>query len=134
MTRVPMTIPLWCLAAFVLWTIALVVALSIARFRHLAAGGAVRDFGMPDERRAIWRLYRAHLNCVENLPLFAAIVLLATVRGVAGPRLDTCAVVYLGARLLQSTVHVCGGPGNARFVCLIVQLVALVQLTLLAVG
>src|SRR2546425_644500 len=131
----PMTIPLWSLVAFVIWTVALVVALSVVRLRHLAAGGSVRDFGVPDDRRLMWRLYRAHLNCLENLPLFASIVLVATVRGVAGHALDSLAVVYLLARLGQSTVHVAPGAGlrgNQRFAFLIVQLACLLGLTALA--
>src|SRR2546428_4825953 len=69
-----LTILLLCLLAFVAWTIALVVALTVARLRYLASGGSVRDFGVPDDRRLIWRLFRAHVNCVENLPLFASVV------------------------------------------------------------
>ena len=134
MSPLPMTIPLWCLLAFVVWTVALVVALTAARLRHLAAGGSVRDFGIPNESRLIWRLFRAHLNCVENLPLFASVVLVAAVRGVAGPLLDALAVVYLTARLAQSTVHVAGGRGNTRLTFLIVQLAALLGLTALAAG
>ncbi len=132
----PMTVPLWCLVAFVVWTIGLVVALSIARFRYLAAGGAVRDFGVPDDRRLIWRLFRAHVNALENLPLFAAVVLVATVRGVSGPTLDLLAVVYLAARLAQSIVHVAPGGGlrgNRRFAFLVIQLVCLLGMTALAV-
>ena len=100
----PMTVALWCLVAFVIWTVALVVTLSIVRLRHLAAGGSVRDFGIPDDRRLIWRLYRAHLNSLENLPLFASIVLVATVRGVTGHALDGLATLYLLARIGQSVV------------------------------
>jgi uncharacterized MAPEG superfamily protein len=129
-----MTIPLWCLIVFVLWTAALVVALSLARLRHLAAGGSHRDFGVPDDRRLIWRLFRAHLNCLENLPLFASVVLIGTVRGVVGSRFDALAVVYLTARLLQSAVHVLGGRGNIRLAFLLVQIACLVGLAALAAG
>ena len=131
----PMTVPLWCLVGFVIWTVALVVALSVVRLRHLAAGGSVRDFGVPDDRRLIWRLYRAHLNCLENLPLFASLVLVATVRGVTGQALDALAVLYLLARIGQSTVHVAPGAGlrgNQRFAFLIVQLACLLALAVLA--
>ena len=128
-----MTIPLWCLVAFVLWTIALVSALSVARFRHLATGGSHRDFGVPDDRRLIWRLFRAHLNCLENLPLFAAVVLIGAVRGVSGPALNVLSIVYVVARFGQSSVHVLGGPSNARFALLVLQLLVLVALTFLVV-
>jgi hypothetical protein len=40
------TIPLWGLVIFILWAIAIVCLLLIVRIRHLAAGGAVQDFGI----------------------------------------------------------------------------------------
>jgi uncharacterized MAPEG superfamily protein len=128
----PMTIPLWCLIAFVLLTIGVVVLLSFARWRHLASGGSHREFGVPDERRLMWRAFRAHLNCLENLPLFASVVLVATVRGVVHPLLDLLAVIYL-ARVGQTTIHLSGRPGNVRFTFLVVQLLCLVGLAVLAV-
>ena len=130
----PMTTPLWCLLVFVLWTVALVVGLTVARLQHLAAGGSTRDFGVPDERRLIWRLFRAHLNCVENLPLFASVVLVATVRGITGPILDYLAVLYVVARVGQFTVHVLGGHGNTRLAFLLFQLGCLLGLTAVAAG
>src|SRR5438128_3015429 len=100
----PMTVPLWCLVAFVIWTVVLVVALSVMRLRHLAAGGSVRDFGIPDDRRLMWRLYRAHLNALEDLPLFASVVLVAPVRGVTGHTLDHLACLYLLTSTVQSVL------------------------------
>jgi uncharacterized MAPEG superfamily protein len=123
-----MTIPLLCLLALVAWTIALVVALTVARLRHLARGGSVRDFGMPDDRRLIWRLFRAHTNAVENLPLFGSVVLIAAVVGRQSPTLDALAVAYVCARLGQSIVHVTPGAGlkgNVRFGFFAMQLVCL---------
>ena len=88
------------------------------------------------DRRPIWRLYRAHLNCLENLPLFASVVLVATLRGVTGHALDALAVVYLLARIGQSVVHVAPGAGlrgDQRFAFFIVQIVCLLGLAALAV-
>ncbi len=36
-----MTVPLWGLVIFILWTIVVVVLLLAVRIRHLAAGGSV---------------------------------------------------------------------------------------------
>lgn len=113
-----LSIPLLCLLALVAWTIALVVALTVARLRYLARGGNVRDFGMPDDRRLIWRLFRAHANSVENLPLFATVVLVAAAIGRESAILNALAVTYLSARLAQSVSHVAPGAGlrfNVRF-------------------
>lgn len=112
------TIPLLCLLAFVGWTIALVVALTVARLHHLGRGGSVREFGIPDDRRLVWRLFRAHANCVENLPLFGSVVLVAAVLGRQGTVLDILALAYLSARVGQSISHVAPGAGlrfNVRF-------------------
>jgi uncharacterized MAPEG superfamily protein len=46
------------------------------------------------------------MNCVENLPVYAAIVLCATGAGVTGPLLNSLSVVFLGARMAQSTTHI----------------------------
>ncbi|MGH7893405.1 MAG: MAPEG family protein, partial [Candidatus Binatia bacterium] len=70
-------------------------------------------------------LYRAHrasardraggagAACDENLPLFGAVVLVATVVGVKGPGLDTLARVYLAARVAQSITHITSGSATA---------------------
>ena len=55
----------------------------------------------------IVRAQNAHMNCVENLPVFAAIVLSAYALGRA-PVADHVASYVLGARLAQSTVHLIG--------------------------
>jgi uncharacterized MAPEG superfamily protein len=131
----PMTIPLWCLLALVVWIVWLVVALTIVRFGHLSSGGAVRDFGVPDDRRLIWRLYRAHQNALENVPLFGLVVLVVTVRSVTGTAVDVLAVVYTAARIGHTLVHVAPGaglPGNRRLSLLVVQLASLLGLAVLA--
>ena len=50
------------------------------------------------------RLCRAHANCYENLPIFAALILLALVTDNAGIT-DSLARWVLVARVAQSTVH-----------------------------
>jgi uncharacterized MAPEG superfamily protein len=49
---------------------------------------------------------RAHANCVENLPVYGAIVVVITAAGVDRPSLDVLALILIGARILQSLVHV----------------------------
>ena len=131
-----MTVPLWCRVGFVLWVVILVVALTLARLRHLARGGSHLEFGIPDDRRLIWRLFRAHANAVENLPLFACVVLVAAVRGVASLVFDLLAVTYLASRIGQSVLHVSPGAGlrgHRRFLFFVIQIVCLLGLLLLAV-
>jgi uncharacterized MAPEG superfamily protein len=124
-----LTVPLACLLVLVAWTVGLVLALTVARLRYLRRGGSVRDFGVPDDRRLIWRLFRAHMNAVENLPLFATVVLVAVVVGRDGRTLDVLAVSYLAARIGQSVAHVTPGAGlrfNVRFWFFLAQLACLV--------
>ena len=123
-----MTVPLWCLAGFVLLALVLVIALTGARLRHLSSGGSYRDFGRPDDGLLIWRLFRAHCNALENLPLFASVVLIGTFRGVSGVAFDGLSIVYLAARVMQSAVHVLPGggiAGNRRAIFFWIQLACL---------
>jgi uncharacterized MAPEG superfamily protein len=50
---------------------------------------------------------RAHANCVENLPVFAAIVFALYVANVTSSLVNILAIAILIARVLQSLVHVC---------------------------
>ncbi len=128
-----MTVPLWGLVIFILWTIAVVVLLLGVRIRHLSQGGSPKDFGTPDNASLLWRLYRAQANLVENLPLYLGVVVLLTVRGVAGPVVDALVAVYIVARLVHSGIHMAGLNPTGRLLCLAVQFVCLGALTFLAI-
>ena len=52
----------------------------------------------------ITRFHHAHLNCLENLPVFAAVVLAASLLGQLEV-LEGLACYYLIARVAQTTVH-----------------------------
>jgi uncharacterized MAPEG superfamily protein len=127
-----MTTPLWCLLGFVVWTLVLLLGLGFSRVGAVLSGQKkANEFpsGVPHGGDAYWRLNRAHMNCVENLPLFASVVLVATVAGVKAPLLDTLARVYLGARIGQSVTHVSSGgvmAVNVRFTFFLVQVGCLI--------
>ena len=53
---------------------------------------------------------RAHANCVENLPVYGAIVVAIVASGVSSPLLDALAVVLLVARVCQTIVHIVFQP------------------------
>ncbi|HUP91809.1 MAG TPA: MAPEG family protein [Solimonas sp.] len=64
--------------------------------------------GLPtDDPGVITRAHHAHLNCVENLPVFAAIVLAAAALG-RNEVVDGLAQWVLYARVAQSLVHLSG--------------------------
>lgn len=134
-----MTTPLWCLLGFVLWSMLLLTGVGAARVAQILGGGKrPSEFpsGVPHGGDRYWRLNRAHLNCIENLPLFAAVVLTGAVIGADAPMLDRLAATYLGARVGQSVVHVASGSDlavQARFGFFLVQLACLLWMLFLTV-
>jgi uncharacterized MAPEG superfamily protein len=128
-----MTMPLWGLVVFIGWTIAIVCLLLTVRIRHLAAGGAVQDFGTQDDKSLLWRLYRVQANLVENLPLYLGVVFLLTVRAISGTTIDLLAVAYITFRLIHSAIHIAGLNPIFRVGCLAAQFGCLIALTILAI-
>lgn len=136
-----MTIPTWMLLGFATWTILLLAStIGIYRWVLIFAGRMpVNGFSADRPEGAGWyqRAMRAHANCIENLPVFGAIVFALHASGTAGPAADFASVIALAARVMQSLVHVCLPQTSAvvsvRFSFLLVQLVcfsALVALIL----
>lgn len=123
-----MTVPLWGLVVFLLWTIAVVLLLLTVRIRHLAAGGSPKDFGTPDDASLLWRLYRVQANLVENLPLYLGVVLLLTIRGVSGRAIEGLVTIYMTFRILHSLIHIAGANPNWRLFSLIIQFGCLIGL------
>jgi len=99
------------LLLFAAWTLVLMftyvgyrVALVLAMKKPANSWG--RD-DKADDPAFITRAKHAHLNCLENLPVFAAIVLAAAALG-KSPVVDQVAMWVLVARLAQSAVHLIG--------------------------
>jgi uncharacterized MAPEG superfamily protein len=63
----------------------------------------------------IQRAHHAHLNCVENLPVFAAIVLSAYFMNKA-PVVDAVAMWVVYLRLAQSVTHLIGTTAMLVFI------------------
>ena len=133
MTTTEMTVPLWGLVIFIVWTIVVIVLLLAVRIRHLSTGGSPKDFGTPNDESLLWRLLRVQSNLVENLPLYIGVVFLLTVRGVSGTVIDSLIVVYIIFRLVHSVIHIAGINPIFRLLSLTIQLVCLVVLTTLAI-
>ena len=131
MNSINKTFPLWGLAIFIFWTIAVVILLLTVRIRHLSAGGSVKDFGTPNDESLLWRLFRVQSNLVENLPLYLGVVFLLTVRGVSGTAVDLLIVAYIVFRLVHSVIHIAGINPIFRLLCLVIQFSCLVTLTVM---
>lgn len=77
----------------------------------------------------VQRSKRAHLNMVENLPAFAALVLVAHVAGAASPATALGAQIFFWARIAMAAGHIGGIPG-VRSVAWFVSLAGLVMILL----
>ena len=131
-----MTVPVWMLLGFAAWSALLLLStVGVYRWSRILTGRvAIREFRADQVEGKDWyrRSMRAHANCVENLPVFGAIVLALYVGGVGGPTVDVLSIGILVARVIQSLVHVCLVQTNAvvavRFTFFFVQLVSFLAL------
>ena len=131
-----MTVPVAMLVGFAAWTVLLLLAtVGVYRWSRILTGRVpIRSFRADQIEGADWykRAMRAHANCVENLPVFGAIVLGLYVGNVAGAFVNALAVAVLVARIMQSLVHVCFVQTNTvtsvRFGFFFVQIVSFLWL------
>ena len=76
--------------------------------------GVMDAVGYPENPKSLapWarRLKAAHYNAVENLAVFAALVLTAHALGITKPAIAGAAVVYLWARVAHAVVYTFGIP------------------------
>ncbi|MCP4808584.1 MAG: MAPEG family protein [Proteobacteria bacterium] len=120
--------PLVPLICFALWAPLLVLAVGGHRVLQVLKGNKKPNgfnSGTQHGPDWYWRLNRAHMNTVENLPVFAALVLAGAVLGLDGD-FTTVAWVAFGARVGQSFFHVLSGRSlvvNIRFTHFLVQLI-----------
>lgn len=95
------------LVAFIAWTLLLLTLMETVR-SHLVLRRKVRANGFtPDNANLspfMQRLARAHANCLENLPIFGGLLLVAMATGNTSVT-DPLAYLFLGARVFQSLVH-----------------------------
>jgi uncharacterized MAPEG superfamily protein len=113
----------------------LLFTIGIYRWSRILSGRVpIRDFPADAVGGEEWyrRATRAHANCIENLPIFGAIVFGLYVGNVAGTLVDALAVTVLVARILQSLVHVSFSQTNTaasmRFAFFFVQFVCFLWL------
>ncbi len=140
MKMAAMTIPMWMLLGFATWTLLLLMAtVGVYRWANILGRRApIASFRSDQLEGDDWyrRGTRAHANCVENLPVFCAIVLVISAIGVAGPAVNYLCAIVLIARVCQSLVHVSHAQTDAfvavRFSFFSIQLVSFLALIALA--
>jgi uncharacterized MAPEG superfamily protein len=116
----------------------LAITVGVYRWTRILSGRAsVSSFRAGQVEGEDWyrRSMRAHANCIENLPVFGAIVLALYVAGVGGPVINVLSILVLISRVLQSLVHVSHVQTDAfvavRFSLLCIQLISFVTLIFL---
>jgi len=130
------------LLGFALWTLGvLAFTVGVHRWSRIFTGkSAINEFPADAPTGPGWykRATRAHLNCIENLPPFTAIVLAATFAGLRSPALDLLGPAILGARVVQTVTHVAfvetARTVSIRFTFFSVQLVAMIAMAGLVVS
>jgi len=126
--------PLAALVGFALWALFLGTLLAGVRaFLVLTKKKRPGDFpaGVQHGGDAYWRLNRAHLNTLENLPIFGALVLAGVALHVQSPLFRTLPQVILVARIVQSLVHLSSAKAlaiNLRFTAFAVQVASMIVL------
>jgi uncharacterized MAPEG superfamily protein len=122
-----MTPTVFALTGFIAWALLLLVVMEAIRAR-LVLSGAVPANGFDPANSSLspfmQRLARAHANCVEGLPIFGGLLLVAAVTGRTRIT-DPLAPVLLAARIVQSSIHLASVSSTAvtlRFTAFSVQM------------
>ena len=102
------SLSLWMVLGFAAWTIlVLIIGVGVRRWA-LVLGGQADLTNLPADvphgRAPYRRAMRAHANCLENLSVFTAIVLVGAVTRLNPPGMDALAATTLGAHIVQTSV------------------------------
>lgn len=115
------------LTGFITWALLLLVLMELIRSQLVLRGKAAANTFTPGNAGLspfMQRLARAHANCIESLPIFGGLLLVA----IATDRTDITdplAYVFLASRVFQSLVHLASVSSTAvtiRFTAFAVQM------------
>ena len=115
------------LTAFIAWTLLLLSLMEVIRAQLVLRGKVPANGFTPDNANLspfMQRLARAHANCLENLPIFGGLLLIAIATNHTTIT-DPLAYVFIGARVFQSLVHLVSVSSTAvtiRFTAYSVQI------------
>ena len=118
---------LLALTGFVAWTLFLLVLMESLRSRLVLLKAVPSNGFQPDNGNLspfMQRLSRAHANCLEGLPVFGGLLVIAALAGQTAIT-DPLALVLLGARVVQSLIHLASlsvMAVNLRFTAFAVQM------------
>jgi uncharacterized MAPEG superfamily protein len=131
-----MNIPVLVLLGFAAWTLlTLIGSVGLYRWSRILTGRAsVAEWRADVPQGCQWyqRSMRAHMNCVENLSIFAAVVVALIATGLQSRSIDALAITTLVARVGQTVVHIMATPSNPsaalRFSLFLVQVVCMIAI------
>jgi hypothetical protein len=115
------------LIGFIAWALALLILMEIIRTYLVVTGKVAANAFRPDNDNLspfMQRLARAHANCIEGLPIFGGILAVAVMLEKTAVT-DGLALWFLGARVVQSTIHLISTSApavSARFTAFAVQM------------
>ena len=115
------------LTGFIAWTLFLLVLMEGIRSKLVLTKTLPANGFTPDNANLshfMQRLARAHANCLEGLPIFGGLMLVALTTDRA-PVTDPLAFVLLGSRIVQSSIHLMSLSSTAvtlRFLAFAVQM------------
>lgn len=115
------------LTAFIAWALALLLWMEIIRSKLVLSKQVPANAFVPDNANLspfMQRLARAHANCLEGLPIFGGLMLVAIATSRTSLT-DPLAYLLLAARIAQSTIHLASTSAIAvtlRFCAFAVQL------------
>jgi uncharacterized MAPEG superfamily protein len=131
-----MIIPVWVLLGFAAWTLLILFStVGVYRWTRILTGRTgIAQWRADEQQGSEWyrRAIRAHMNCVENLPVYTAIVVALLATGVSSPLLDRLAMTVIVARICQSLIHLLLEQTNivaaVRFVFYFAQVVSIIAM------
>lgn len=118
---------LTALTLLIAWTLMLLLVMEAARTWMVLTGRFPSNQFRPDNANLspfMQRLARAHANCIEGLPIFGGLLLVALASS-REDMTDDLAPWLVVARVAQSSIHLCSTSVlavNARFTCFAAQL------------
>ena len=136
-----MSIPVWVLLGFAMWTLlVLMTTVGIYRWSRILTGRVpISEWRADVAQGSEWyrRAMRAHANCLENLPVYGALVIVIVASGIHDRRLDVPALALLAARVLHTLMHLVLPQTNAvvavRFSLFLAQVVCMAAMAVVIV-
>lgn len=111
-----MSIPLWVLLGYAAWTLLILFAtVGVYRWGCILTGRTeIAEWRADEIQGSDWyrRAIRAHQNCLENLPIYTALVVILVAAQLNSPAIDGLAIALLVARVCQTLIHLSAEQTN----------------------